>query len=236
MSKSFEAWFKEEEENTSKQTDGEKDTENGRIIVLPNKNPDIFAIFLVWLTNGNVDAAESLVHPDYSPFYDRDHGEPALQKEVVEQMNLRFFQLAKCYRLGADMGSDLFQDFSMDRIVDLVEKRLQLINELRDCCAEEFPVFASSPIEIHKIYEKTWEGCALRSLLCAHHLFHGTDMSLGHVMELVEFGCYEYISDVFNKSRLASFRNTTYRPSSDKYHEFHVQMNGGELLKWEEIW
>ncbi|EHL02267.1 hypothetical protein M7I_1697 [Glarea lozoyensis 74030] len=192
MSKLFEELCKKKD--TPKKKAGEKGTERSRTFAPPDEDPNIFALFLVWLTNGNIDAAEDLVQIRSSPL-----GGLRCEalKKLVKEMDLRFFQLVDCYYLGSDIQSEEFQNFVMDSIVDLVTERTSQTGSVPK---GEISALASSTKEIHEIYVKTWADSPLRMFLHRYHLCEQVLMTPAYVQELIELGCHDYISDVITES------------------------------------
>jgi hypothetical protein len=97
-------------------------------VVLEEDDPEIYAIFLVWLTTGTISAAEHLFPGppfDSTPI---DLARPTtvdLRKATAVNVQGRIFyidkqlyQLFECYFHGDFLQSQSFQNYIMDRIIE----------------------------------------------------------------------------------------------------------------------
>ncbi|EHL02265.1 hypothetical protein M7I_1695 [Glarea lozoyensis 74030] len=118
-------------------------------------DPDVFAIFLVWLTTGSISAAESLVDiPELpkvpgskQPPTDTEPtpGETRRQLAVkLQQYRMRFFQLLECYYLGDSLQAENFRNYIMDRTVGLLKSRNKFRNMSFEA-GEKFTIWNTTP-------------------------------------------------------------------------------------------
>ncbi|EPE24680.1 hypothetical protein GLAREA_08533 [Glarea lozoyensis ATCC 20868] len=185
-------------------------------------DPDVFAIFLVWLTTGSISAAESLVDipelpkvpgskrklpanikyessPEPPTDTEPTPGETRRQLAVkLQQYRMRFFQLLECYYLGDSLQAENFRNYIMDRTVGLLKSRNKFRNMSFEA-GEKFTVLASHHLSIMEIYQRTPPNAPLRKLLVDYHLEIIGQTHVNEVALDMEHHPQDYLQDLISQ-------------------------------------
>lgn len=101
-------------------------------IQLENIDPDIFTIFLAWITKINIENAEELIE---IKIHTDEH--PVTNDECKESICQRKRQLINCFALGESLESSNFRNSIMDNLIFLDQRFVtafnrRLVGESRD--------------------------------------------------------------------------------------------------------
>ena len=117
----------------------------------------------------------------------------------------RFDQLLECYYLGDYLQAPRFQNYTMDRLVELAK--------LQHCIHQVHPGFdrkagAGSLRAVKSIYDKTTATSPLRKFVIEFQLTKIANVPASVIREYVEGGSDEYLSDLFERCRRSYGRST----------------------------
>jgi hypothetical protein len=137
------------------------------------------------------------------PKLDPDTGAERSTQEIIVSMDKQLNQLLECYYLGDIIQSQRFQNYILDRLVELFKLR----RSVRKPLSGPKYLVAHKCSEINNIYDRTSDKSTLRKLLVAHHLAHYLRVSKLNkprgplaVKQLLESGCHEYIEEMLLRS------------------------------------
>ena len=116
------------------------------MVRLLDDDPELFDIFLAWLTTGDIESSSEIVE-----ITGPEHNEA----EVINQRYKQWEQLRRCYSLGDELLAPAFKNAVMDCLITVSD---YLVTD-----HHAFPCRTVQELEI--IYESTYPGSGLRQLV-----------------------------------------------------------------------
>jgi len=117
-----------------------------QVVTLLDEDPNLFDIFLAWLTTGNVESSSEFIAIT---------GSKENKAEVIEQRHQQWEQLRRCYCLGDDLLVRAFKHAVIDCLITVSDYLITDHNVL--------PCRTVQKLEI--VYDSTYPGSDLRKLV-----------------------------------------------------------------------
>ncbi|KFY43657.1 hypothetical protein V494_01862 [Pseudogymnoascus sp. VKM F-4513 (FW-928)] len=172
---------------------GELKDHSGKVVLikqLPDVSVDIFTMFLVWISAGDINNAEDFAPPRSS------------QKALdLEDTSETLGQLIKCYQLAEILISRQFKNYVADQICDYLERLVDKDGLLQKTITRNVPL----------IYANSTEGSKLKCLLEDAVALHITDLKRWSIIEAHEASAFwngVAIAAFWNGVAIAAIRKT----------------------------
>jgi hypothetical protein len=193
----------------------------GRVITLDQEDPNIFTIFHKWLESGSIRHADTLLDLTLlniiSLMSNGSHNwnlpSLAIQSRweaVLKRLDAQFYQLLDCYYFGVALQTECFQNYIMDRIVELLRWRDELTTKR---LAKKHDILTATGTQIHQLYQRTSKDSPLRQLIDEYLL--------------QEARCYDYVPRSINQDMGFNVRSSAFGTRATVFYEhsqcyFHV--------------